>query len=203
MKVKNISQGPRGLNTLDGAIMLDPGEERSHVRMSAAEADIAKGTGWFDLSGHAEPGQTAENDLGADAGEVEKAVAKARQEERDTAKRQAEDIARTHEAQLAEEKRKTAAAEEALTAANKARETAEAEVVRLTALVENGGQSGQSAAGDTSAPLAAIHKGGGSYAITRGDEVIRTGLSRDDAEAFNKLDDTGKTAEVAKLTAGQ
>lgn len=50
MKVKNLQAGPRGLNTLDGAVLLDPGEERD-VKLDKAELNVAKATGWFAFDG--------------------------------------------------------------------------------------------------------------------------------------------------------
>lgn len=35
--------------------------------------------------------------------------------------------------------------------------------------------------------LKAVHRGGGSYSIMRGDEEVKEGLNKADAEAFNKL----------------
>lgn len=48
MKITNIEKGPRGLNTKDGAILVDPGQTVD-VEMSEAEAKIAKATGWFEF----------------------------------------------------------------------------------------------------------------------------------------------------------
>ncbi len=43
----------------------------------------------------------------------------------------------------------------------------------------------------------AEHRGRGRYSIMRGEEEVRDGLSRDDADAFNALSDDEKTAYVA------
>lgn len=53
MKITNISQGPRGVNTESGPVLLDPGQELD-VELSAAEAKVAKGTGWFEFGEGAE-----------------------------------------------------------------------------------------------------------------------------------------------------
>lgn len=45
--------------------------------------------------------------------------------------------------------------------------------------------------------LHAKHNGGGRYIIVRGDETVSTGLSKDDAAAFNALTDDEKAAYVA------
>lgn len=46
MKVTNNQAGPRGLNTLDGAVLVDPGQSVD-VDLSDAELKVAKATGWF------------------------------------------------------------------------------------------------------------------------------------------------------------
>jgi hypothetical protein len=48
MKVTNISEGPRGLNTSAGAELLEPNETRD-VEMSDAEHASSYRTGWFDM----------------------------------------------------------------------------------------------------------------------------------------------------------
>lgn len=50
MKVKNVSTGPRGLNTKTGPVVLDKDEERDGIELTEAEAKIAKATGWFDIA---------------------------------------------------------------------------------------------------------------------------------------------------------
>lgn len=45
--------------------------------------------------------------------------------------------------------------------------------------------------------LVAKHRGGGSYSIMRGDEEVKEGLSKADAEAFNGMSDEDKAAYVA------
>ncbi len=51
------------------------------------------------------------------------------------------------------------------------------------------------------AKLEAKHKGRGVYAIVRGVEVFVEGLTKDEATAFNELDDEGKSAYVQKALA--
>lgn len=53
MKVTNISAGPRGLNTKDGPVLVEP-KGTVEVEMSEAEYKVSKGTGWFEFSGKAE-----------------------------------------------------------------------------------------------------------------------------------------------------
>lgn len=52
MKVTNICAGPRGINTVSGAVLLDPGQTLD-LDVSAAELKVSKGTGWFDIDGEA------------------------------------------------------------------------------------------------------------------------------------------------------
>lgn len=53
MKVTNISAGPRGLNTKNGPVLVEP-KDTVEVEMSEAEYKVSKGTGWFEFSGKAE-----------------------------------------------------------------------------------------------------------------------------------------------------
>lgn len=48
------------------------------------------------------------------------------------------------------------------------------------------------------AGLKAEHHGGGKFNITKGEEVLLTGLSKADADAFNAMSDEDKAAFVAK-----
>ncbi|HEV7258942.1 MAG TPA: hypothetical protein VGN82_14270 [Bosea sp. (in: a-proteobacteria)] len=61
MKITNISKGPRGVNATDGTVLIEPGES-VEVELSAAEAKIAKATGWFDMSGKAKAEPKVEPD---------------------------------------------------------------------------------------------------------------------------------------------
>ena len=45
--------------------------------------------------------------------------------------------------------------------------------------------------------IKAVHNGGGRYVVKDGDKVLLTGLSKDDAGAFNELSDDEKAAYVA------
>ena len=58
MRITNIEKGPRGLNTKDGAILVEPGQTVD-VELVEAELKVAKATGWFDF-GKAEPKQSDE-----------------------------------------------------------------------------------------------------------------------------------------------
>lgn len=46
MKITNTQQGPRGLNAIGGAVLVEPGQTVD-VQLSPAEALVARGTGWF------------------------------------------------------------------------------------------------------------------------------------------------------------
>lgn len=48
MRITNTQIGPRGLNTIAGPVMLDPGQTID-AEMSEAEAKVAKATGWFEF----------------------------------------------------------------------------------------------------------------------------------------------------------
>ncbi|RUX08221.1 MAG: hypothetical protein EOS71_00520 [Mesorhizobium sp.] len=62
MKITNTQKGPRGVNTLEGAVLVDPGQT-VEVKLSDAELKVAKATGWFSFDGKA-----AKDELGgADA----------------------------------------------------------------------------------------------------------------------------------------
>lgn len=56
------------------------------------------------------------------------------------------------------------------------------------------------AAGDDKGTLKAEHHGGGKFNITQGEQVLLSGLSKEDADAFNGLSDDDKTAFVAAQT---
>ncbi|CVI58778.1 hypothetical protein CFBP4996_19710 [Agrobacterium leguminum] len=45
--------------------------------------------------------------------------------------------------------------------------------------------------------LKAVHNGGGRYVIKKGGEVVKDGLSKTDAEAFNRMSDEDKAEYVA------
>lgn len=55
MKVTNIDKGPRGLNTKNGPVLLDPGQTRDDIDLSAAERKVAESTGWFEFGKPPEP----------------------------------------------------------------------------------------------------------------------------------------------------
>lgn len=48
MKITNTQKGPRGLNAVDGPVLVDPGQTVD-VELSAAELKVAKATGWFTI----------------------------------------------------------------------------------------------------------------------------------------------------------
>lgn len=50
MKVTNTQQGPRGINAVGGAVLIEPGQTVD-VEVSEAELKVAKTTGWFSFEG--------------------------------------------------------------------------------------------------------------------------------------------------------
>lgn len=52
MQIKNITKGPRGINTKAGHRWLEPGET-ADVEMDDAEVGVSERTGWFEISGKA------------------------------------------------------------------------------------------------------------------------------------------------------
>lgn len=50
MKVTNIENGPRGINTESGTVLVEAGQTVD-VEVSTAELKVAKATGWFEFSG--------------------------------------------------------------------------------------------------------------------------------------------------------
>ncbi|TPM39590.1 hypothetical protein [Mesorhizobium sp. B2-3-4] len=71
MKVTNNQAGPRGLNTLDGAVLVDPGQTVD-VDMADAEMKVAKATGWFSFGAAkaADEGSLDREDLKKQADEL-------------------------------------------------------------------------------------------------------------------------------------
>lgn len=49
--VKNTQPGPRGINTKQGPVLLQPGEQRE-LDVHPDEVKVSKATGWFDFGGH-------------------------------------------------------------------------------------------------------------------------------------------------------
>lgn len=48
MKITNTQAGPRGLNTKEGPVLVEPGQTVD-VEVDAAELAVAKNTGWFEF----------------------------------------------------------------------------------------------------------------------------------------------------------
>lgn len=46
MRIRNITDGPRGVNTVSGPVLLEPGQTID-VELSDAERAVSMGTGWF------------------------------------------------------------------------------------------------------------------------------------------------------------
>lgn len=47
MKITNIEKGPRGVNTVNGPVLIEPGQTVD-VELSDVELKVAKATGWFE-----------------------------------------------------------------------------------------------------------------------------------------------------------
>ena len=48
VKITNVQTGPRGLNTLHGPVIVEPGLT-VEVEMSDAEREVSLATGWFQI----------------------------------------------------------------------------------------------------------------------------------------------------------
>lgn len=64
-------------------------------------------------------------------------------------------------------------------------------------VVSAGGKDKVAVTNPAAAGLKAIHYGGGKFNVQNGDEVLLSGLSKADADAFNALSDEDKAAFVA------
>lgn len=51
MKITNISDGPRGIQTSEGVLMLSAGETSGDFEASKGDVEAARNAGWFDLKG--------------------------------------------------------------------------------------------------------------------------------------------------------
>lgn len=52
MKLKNVSKGPRGINTKSGPVLLEPGEE-ADLDISEEELKVSRSTEWFEFGARA------------------------------------------------------------------------------------------------------------------------------------------------------
>lgn len=103
----------------------------------------------------------------------------------ETAHSQVQDYAKTLEVDLAAQTKLAAERQSEIDALN-------ARVADLEAQLAATPPAGGQAADD----LKAVHRGGGSYAILRGEEEVAKGLTKADADAFNDLSAADKTAYV-------
>lgn len=53
MQITNKSEGPRGVNTTSGPVLIEPGQSVD-VELSEAEVKVARATGWFKFGSKAE-----------------------------------------------------------------------------------------------------------------------------------------------------
>lgn len=70
MKVTNTQPGPRGINTVNGPVLIEP-KETAEVQVYAREKEHLEAAGWFTIDGDytADPGSAASalNDAASDA----------------------------------------------------------------------------------------------------------------------------------------
>ncbi|HEV2575125.1 MAG TPA: hypothetical protein VGU72_25550 [Beijerinckiaceae bacterium] len=57
MRVMNISSGPRGLNGVNGTVLLQPGESQD-IEMTEVEEASSRKTGWFHFGAGKQPAST-------------------------------------------------------------------------------------------------------------------------------------------------
>lgn len=71
LTIKNTQAGPRGINTVGGPVLIEPGQT-ADVEVSAAELKVAKATGWFVFEGEAKSNEadTEREDLKKRADEL-------------------------------------------------------------------------------------------------------------------------------------
>lgn len=79
MKLKNITDGPRGVNTADGPVLVDPGQtvevnmdfetedEKADKKRSAAELKILEKSGWWEIDGEAPEGAEGDEEVDLDS----------------------------------------------------------------------------------------------------------------------------------------
>lgn len=65
MQVKNTQQGPRGLNTEAGPVLVEPGQTVD-VKLSTAELASARKSGWFEFGAEADADEDGDEDGEAD-----------------------------------------------------------------------------------------------------------------------------------------
>jgi len=61
MKVTNISKGPRGLHSVGGPVLVEPGET-VEIEINEVELKVSEGTGWFKFEGEAAGGEKLDRD---------------------------------------------------------------------------------------------------------------------------------------------
>lgn len=71
MKITNIENGPRGLNTKDGPVLVEPGQTVD-VELSKEEAEVARKTGWFDMGKGAKAAKESEDSKKDDGADTKK-----------------------------------------------------------------------------------------------------------------------------------
>ncbi|WP_035198442.1 hypothetical protein [Agrobacterium tumefaciens] len=69
MKVTNISKGPRGLHSVDGPVLVEPGET-VEIEINEVELKVSTGTGWFEFEGEAAADKLDRDELKKQAAEL-------------------------------------------------------------------------------------------------------------------------------------
>ena len=156
LTITNTQKGPRGVNTVAGPALVEPGET-VELKVYEREKEHLRASGWFEFKGSFEPNPAV-------------AAASPSAAPASTDDKNAASIARLTE-QVS-----------ALTAA-------------LSAAMQRGAPSETPAA---SSALVAKHAGGGAWFVYDGEEKVSESMSKEDAEAFNKLSDDEKAALVKK-----
>ena len=86
LTVKNTQSGPRGVNTVAGPVLIDPGQSVSDLEVYEREREHLEASGWFEIDGKYEPNPTragrsaSPDDAGKDQriAELERQLAAAR-----------------------------------------------------------------------------------------------------------------------------
>jgi hypothetical protein len=170
MKITNTQPGPRGINTVNGPVLVDP-RQTVDVNIYAREQKHLEASGWFEING----------DFTANPGEAHTAAEGTRDENGDTP-------------DMATMRRQFDASYADITSQL---QTSTAEVEKLTAeLATANAEISKLKQSQAPASLKAEHHGGGKFNITQGEAVLAQGLSKADADAFNAMSDAEKAAYV-------
>lgn len=197
MYIKNITQGPKTVNTPTGQVSLDPGQARDDLDLSEGERVSAESTGWFSF-------EKGEDDK-ASAGEGRKIEVDA--DELEGKFKAALEANRGHD--VAEINRLIAVNDDLASRLQAVTDENASLKQQLEAALAAKGEPAttvdQSGGNDTSERLyEARDTGSGWWTIFDQDEnTIGNKVRKDVAEAFNGKSDDEKAAFVAEHTAAQ